>query len=343
MAVMKASEFVAIAKRTATDYKTLYVYGCFGAPLNARNKQRYTHNYAYNMRPDRTKKILAASEYTFGFDCVNLLKGIFWGWCGNLNDTYGGAVYGSHGVPDTNADGMFNNYCYNRSSDFSNIQEGEFVWMKGHIGVYVGGGLVVECTPIWKDGCQLTGLGNTGGASGYPTRTWTMHGKSRFLEYDIAPTPTPTGFLPARGYYTIGDSDSHVELIDNFLASKVEGNYFGTYTKFAVIAYQKIFGLEADGNIGPITLRSMQANGLSRYIGLPSRGYYRVGDSGTNVETIDAFLAAKVRGNYYGTYTANCVKALQTVGKNAGIYKDAIDGNFGPLTLKTAEYYGFKY
>ena len=342
MAVMKASEFISIAKQTATGYKTLYVYGCFGAPMNDRNKQRYTHNYAYNEQPARKKKILAASYDTFGFDCVCLLKGILWGWNGNVNDTYGGAKYGSHGVPDTNADSMFNQYCYNRSSDFSNIQVGEFVWMKGHIGVYVGDNLVVECTPIWKDGCQLTGLGNRGGVSGYPTRTWTMHGKSRFLEYDVVP-PTPTPFLPPRGYYTIGDSDSHVEMIDNFLASKVEGNYFGVYTKFAVMAYQHQHGLEEDGNIGPITLRNMQANGLSRYIGLPSRGYYRVGDSGNNVETIDAFLASKVRGNYYGIFTSYTVKALQTVGKNDGVYTDVIDGNFGPMTLKTAEYYGFKY
>lgn len=342
MAVMKASDFVVLAKKTATDYKTLYVYGCFGAPMNDRNKERYTHNYAYNEQPARKKKILAASRDTFGFDCVNLLKGILWGWRGDVNATYGGAVYGANGVPDTNADGMFNSYCYDRTSDFSNIQVGEFVWLKGHIGVYVGDNLVVECTPIWKDGCQLTGLGNTGGKSGYPTRTWTMHGKSKYLEYDVQPTPTP-GFLPPKGYYTVGDSDSHVELIDNFLAAQTEGKYFGIYTKYAVIAYQQVHGLEDDGNIGPITLRNMQANGLSRYIGLPSRGYYRVGDSGSNIATIDAFLAAKIRGDYYGTFTKNAVKALQTNGKNDGVYKDVIDGNFGPLTLKTAEYYGFKY
>ena len=338
MPVMKESKPVSIAQDIANNYKTLYVYGCFGAPLNARNKERYTHNYSYNEQPSRKSKILAASDDTFGFDCVNLIKGILWGWNGDKNKTYGGAVYGSNGVPDTNADGMFG-YCYDKSSNFSNVRPGELVWMKGHIGIAITNKLAVECTPIWKDGVQITAMNCS--VSGYKTRNWTSHGKCKFIEYDSGPTPTP--FLPPRGYYTMGDSDSHVEKIDNFLASKTEGNYFGTYTKFAVMAYQRIHNLEQDGNIGPITLRSMQNDGLSRYINLPSRGYFKVGDSGKNVETIDAFLAAKIRGNYYGTYTTFAVKALQTIGKQDGVYSDVIDGNFGPLTLKTAEYYGFKY
>lgn len=337
MAVMKASKMVDMCKNIATNYKTLYVYGCFGAPLNEANKKRYTNNYDYNKRADRKAKILAASSDTFGFDCVNLIKGILWGWNGDLNKTYGGAVYGSNGVPDTNANGMFQDYCYSKSNNFSNITPGEFVWMTGHIGVYIGNGLAVECTPIWKDGVQITAVGNIGSKSGYNTRTWTQHGKSKFLDYDVTPS-----FLPDRGYFTIGDSGYKVELIDNFLAGKVEGNYFGTYTKYGVIAFQHQFGLEEDGNIGPITLNKMKEQGLNKYIKLPSRGYFKVGDSGSDIQTIDSFLAAKVRGDYYGNYTSHEVMALQTVGKQDGVYDDVIDGNFGPKTLATAEYYGFK-
>lgn len=342
MAVMTAEKMVEMVKKCANNYKTLYIYGCFGAPMNAANKRRYTNNYAYNKRADRRTKILAASSDTFGFDCVNMIKGILWGWYGDVNKTYGGAVYGANGVPDTSADGMFQNYCYNRSSNFSNIQPGEFVWLKGHIGVYIGNGLAVECTPIWKDGCQITAVGNIGTKAGYNTRYWTQHGKSKFIDYSVEPTPTP-GFLPARGYYTIGDDDSHVEALDAFLAQKTLGNYFGTYTKFAVIAFQHAYGLEEDGNIGPITLRKMQEHGLNRYVGLPSRGYYRVGDSGNNIDIIDSYLAAQIRGSYYGNFTKHAVKALQTIGKADGVYNDVIDGNFGPKTLRTAEHYGFKY
>lgn len=42
MAVMKASEFVAKLKDVAQNYKTLYVMGCFGAPLTGGNVSRYT-------------------------------------------------------------------------------------------------------------------------------------------------------------------------------------------------------------------------------------------------------------------------------------------------------------
>lgn len=197
---MKANELVQRVIDVARNYKTLYVYACFGAPLNDANKQRYTNNCDYNRQPSRSSKIWAASYDTFGFDCVNLIKGILWGWNGNVNATYGGAVYGSNGCPDTNANGMFWDYCHDQSNNFSNIIPGEFVWMEGHIGVYIGSGLAVECTPIWQDGVQITAVGNIGSISGYATRTWTSHGKSNLIDYSDQPGPAPTPELK----YSIG-------------------------------------------------------------------------------------------------------------------------------------------
>ena len=188
MGVMTNIELANKVKDIANNYKTLYVYGCFGAPMNATNKNRYSHNYAYNEQSSRINKIRNASADTFGFDCVNLIKGVLWGWNGNVNATYGGARYASNGVPDTNANGMMN-YCTGVSRDFSNIQVGEAVHMDGHIGIYIGDGLAVECTPIWKDGVQITAVGNIGRKSGYNTRTWTDHGKLKFVDY-ISSTPS---------------------------------------------------------------------------------------------------------------------------------------------------------
>ena len=37
---MNNDRFVEIAKSIATDYKTLYIMGCFGAPMNEANKKR---------------------------------------------------------------------------------------------------------------------------------------------------------------------------------------------------------------------------------------------------------------------------------------------------------------
>lgn len=192
---MKSNYLVNTCIDIATKFKTLYVYGCFGAPLNATNKKRYTHNYAYNEKPSRTKKILAASADTFGFDCVCLIKGILWGWNGNVNATYGGAKYPTEEMlkngacPDENANTLFNDYCYDKSNDFSNVQPGEFVWMNGHIGVAITDKLAVECTPIWKDGVQITAMNCD--VKGYNRRNWTSHGKSKFIDYTDTPKPEP--------------------------------------------------------------------------------------------------------------------------------------------------------
>ena len=168
--------------------------GCFGAPMNATNKTRYCNNHSYNKQAARTAMIKAASDDTFGFDCVCLIKGILWGWNGDKNRIYGGAGYKENGVPDIGADTMITK-CDGVSTNFSNIEVGEAVWIPGHIGVYVGDGKCVECTPKWTNNVQFSNLGNI---SEYKTgnyRVWTKHGKLPYVSYekvdDTFPTPQP--------------------------------------------------------------------------------------------------------------------------------------------------------
>lgn len=177
-------EFVEKLKSVAKDYKTLYVAGCFGAPMTASNKARYTQNHKFNKSPERVAMISSASSDTFGFDCVCLIKGMLWGWNGNKSNVYGGAVYKSNGVPDIDEDSMIN-VCKGVSADFTNLAVGEALWLKGHIGIYIGDGLAVECTPSWKNGVQITAVGNIGTKSGYSTRKWTKHGKLPYIEYEV--------------------------------------------------------------------------------------------------------------------------------------------------------------
>ena len=189
--VMTAKKFASTAKDIAKNYKTLYIMGCFGAPMNKKNKLRYMDNCAYNRKPERRKMISQASADTFGFDCVCLIKGILWGWKGDTSATYGGAKYASNGVPDFGADSMLN-YCSGVSTNFKNIQVGEVVWLKGHAGIYIGDGLVAECSPRWKNKVQITACANVGKKEGYNSRTWTKHGKLRFVDYSSEPKPDPT-------------------------------------------------------------------------------------------------------------------------------------------------------
>lgn len=173
-------EFAATAIEIATHYKTYYVNGCFGAPMTASNKERYTRNTQYNRK--HAVQIMALSPDTFGFDCVCLLKGILWGWCGNLNDVYGGAKYGSNGVGDIGENTMIAK-CIGVSTDFRDIAVGEMLWMDGHAGIYIGDGLAVECTPSWKNGVQITAVLNIGAKQGYNGRKWTKHGRLPYFSY----------------------------------------------------------------------------------------------------------------------------------------------------------------
>ena len=124
--------------------------------------------------------IQSATSDTFGFDCSGLIKGVLWGWNGDKGKTYGGARYASCGVPDLSADAMIAR-CSGVSTDFSNIHVGEVVWLSGHIGVYVGGGKVVESTPSWKNCVQITALS---------ARKWVKHGKLPYVNYSTSKSVT---------------------------------------------------------------------------------------------------------------------------------------------------------
>lgn len=182
--IKTAKELAAACLDVAKNYKTLYVMGCFGWPMNDYNKQRAIREHPYNR--NSAGKINAASADTFGFDCVNLIKALLWGWVGDVTAPYGGAIYSSNGVPDINDDMMIA-ACNEISTDFSKIATGEVVWMQGHIGVYVGDGLVVECTPIWGDGVQITACNCD--KAGYNRRDWVKHGKLPYVTYEAAEEP----------------------------------------------------------------------------------------------------------------------------------------------------------
>lgn len=183
---MRAGELAAKALDIAKSCKTLYVMGCFGAPLTGSNVARYCANHSYNRRAERTAMIRSAGNQSppvFGFDCVGLIKGILWGWCGNPAKTYGGAGYTANGVPDLGANQMIQ-VCSGVSADFKGIVPGAAVWMQDHIGIYAGDGLAVECSPKWANGVQTTAVGNLGTKAGYNTRTWTKWGRLPYVTYE---------------------------------------------------------------------------------------------------------------------------------------------------------------
>jgi LysM repeat protein len=197
---MNNKEFIAKLQNVVDNFKTLYVMGCFGAPITSGNVSRYCTNDSYNKQAARTAMIKAAANKTppvFGFDCVCLIKGLLWGWNGDASESYGGATYASNGVPDIGADTMITK-CTGVSTNFGNIVPGEAVWLPGHIGVYIGNGKVIECTPAFKNCVQVTACLNIGAISGMNGRAWTKHGKLPYITYEAVES-TPQNTAEAEG------------------------------------------------------------------------------------------------------------------------------------------------
>ena len=102
-------------------------------------------------------------------DCVGLIKA--YGW---YNPDTGMMDYASNGMSDLGADQMF--YAASESGSIDTIPEieGLAVWKSGHIGVYIGGGYVIEAmgTMYGVVRTELTGRG------------WEGWCKIPFISYD---------------------------------------------------------------------------------------------------------------------------------------------------------------
>lgn len=189
-------ELVSKLNEIIEDYNTMYVYGAIGQHLTASliSDRAKAYGWFYTeKRLAQYEKAIASGKYIWGFDCVNVIKSVLWGWNGDKSKSYGGAVYGSNGVSDVNADGCIsickNVKSYYGSNDnvnpWDDIQIGEAVWTNGHIGIYVGEGLAIECTPKWDNKVQITGVGNKPFNKTYDgkKRTWKKHGKLPWITY----------------------------------------------------------------------------------------------------------------------------------------------------------------
>ena len=171
---------------------------------------------------------------------------------------------------------------------FSHIEVGEVVWMDGHIGVYIGDGLAVECSPKWKNCVQVTAVGNIGSKRGYNTRTWAKHGKMPYVSYTgaaaVVSTPkVANGENPyqyPQGNISYGYSSHHYGIIHTGIEGikaiqfdlqklglyqdAIDG-FYGRKTEAAVTQFQRTHKdvngnpLEVDGWAGPLTRGAIQA------------------------------------------------------------------------------------
>ena len=114
------------------------------------------------------------------FDCCRSIKAALWGFDFNKLENHGGARCG-RGYPDYTTEEMIAT-CTDVSTDMraEAIAPGELLWFRGHVGAYLGGGNVFECTPSMR-GCAITTLSY---------QKWEKHGKLPVIAYE-APAPSP--------------------------------------------------------------------------------------------------------------------------------------------------------
>ena len=241
-----ATKAVAVSK-----CKTLYCKGGFGITLTAKGKQRVIDAYKWNR--DRADIINAVSDDTFAFDCCGLVKAIIWGFRGDASLIYGGAKYKSNGLKeDLDEKGLFN-ICINISDDLNIVEVGDFLYMPGHCGIYIGDGKVCESTPAGKNGVQITDI---------KKKKWKAHGRLPYITYGTAATKPVN--IPIPNYYLrLGSKGMEVNKLQTALNYVLNTNLatdgkFGPLTLAALRKFQKQYGLVQDGIYGPKSQKKLR-------------------------------------------------------------------------------------
>lgn len=255
---MKNTEFVELLKSVANNYKTVYANGMFGQPITKSIVEQKAKQLPKWYGKNNKENILAlVGKGYFGFDCVCLIKGLLWGWNGDPSKSNGGAIYCSNGVPDISENEMIRR-CSGVSTNFENIVAGEVVWNDGHIGVYIGDGLVVECTTKWKNKVQITACANIVTKSLYNMRYWTKHGKLPYLEYEKTEATKTSKKTVRVELLTLRKGDKgneQIKTVQRILKSlgyykmEIDGS-FGNGTKNAVEDFQAENSIDIDGVVG---------------------------------------------------------------------------------------------
>jgi len=162
-----------------------YWYACFGQKPTAALLDQKIRQYPKMWTPARIAKARSEiGKFPRCFDCVNLIKGYIWA------RPDGSLKYNAS--QDVNANGM---RLRSGAKPISTLPEipGVLVFMTGHVGVYIGGGRVIECY----------GFKNVADRP-LSAQKWTYWGRCPWVEYPATPAPDNPVQAPTEGLQ-IGD------------------------------------------------------------------------------------------------------------------------------------------
>ena len=149
------------------DNKWGYVWGSHGNVLTANELKRLEKTFGSHVT-DKEKYIKSHWLGRRTSDCVGLIKG--YGW---YDETSGTIKYGTNGMKDVTADGMFNAAVEKGPISTMPDIPGIAVWHQGHIGVYIGNGYVIHAANTY-DGVIKTPITSSG---------WTHWLKVPYINY----------------------------------------------------------------------------------------------------------------------------------------------------------------
>lgn len=151
----------------AYDNKWGYVWGSHGNVLTANELKRLEKAFGSHVT-DKEEYIKSHWLGRRTSDCVGLIKG--YGW---YDETSGTIKYGTNGMKDVTADGMFNAAVEKGPISTMPDIPGIAVWHQGHIGVYIGNGYVIHAANTY-DGVIKTPITSSG---------WTHWLKVPYINY----------------------------------------------------------------------------------------------------------------------------------------------------------------
>ena len=146
--LVKWSEF-------AYDNNWGYVWGSHGQVLTEKELNRLKSVFGSHVT-DKEDYIRSHWLCKRTSDCVGLIKG--YGW---YDDTSGTINYGTNGMQDVTADGMFSAATEKGTIETMPDIPGLAVWHQGHIGVYIGNGYVIHAANTY-DGVIKTPITSSG-------------------------------------------------------------------------------------------------------------------------------------------------------------------------------------
>lgn len=308
----------------------VYWYGTYGKrcteSLYRSKKAQYPGHYT-SARAAGYQKDIADKKWCA--DCVGMIKSFFW----KNGDLTAEPKYGTNHCPDTSANGMI--ALCTQTGPISTIPDipGYVVWHKGHIGVYVGDGYVVELMGFNYD-CKRRKVG---------AGSWTKWGRlpSSMISYTDAVCEDCTiPSKPGERWLRNGDDGADVKQLQSNL---IELGYdcgrwgadgeFGDCTEQALKQFQTDHSVKADGIYGSATIEEME-KALDAIHAIPEQPrHVQIVGGNCYVRTapntdgkILGVVTAGMKLNYDGETSDNGWKLIQYKGVNGWV-----SGKYGRL------------